>query len=508
MKSYRFSSMLALVLAVAVLVCGCGGKPESRPDLTAYTAGRQLAYTFGAGPSGTVSLSPAGAQAVLATVEAQRPTYAYTELYQLEEVKSRLDFTVAVEHHARDARNGAGVLDAAHLAGLVAANNAAYMAQEPFGYKVVEQDYVEEICAFLVEVVEAMLARYPTIDRERIYCNLGHLKILYDVGSLSYAQVTHDLVLALSATNNKILTGLKGEDGFSRVMTHETMHLLQIGCPCEQIERAGRRCGICIYWEDFTLNFADWGWFFEGSAERNMCNLTGKDAITYQYKMDYLCSFTLSVLLRDGVAADTMETLCFQSDPEQLFAAFGCENEAQREELLNMMITMEVLQMQPEEFFLQYEKRYGSDPREDEEGFNQFLYGLKPAVCLSLAREFYTNLTAFLQENPLPENDLFFLLSCFEGQINQHLTYAAESKAAVNAPFLDGYRAMRDALFAELTAQDGPDVAARYAAYSLMAWEGVLNATLSALPQAKRDFLAERAEWMASLDALGVKVPA
>lgn len=508
MKRSRLLSAIALCLVVAVLVCGCGGKLESRPDLTAYTGGRQLAYTFGAQPSGTVSLSPAGAQAVLAAVAAQQPDYTYAHLYQLDEVTARLNFTASVDTHARDARNGTGVLDAAHLATLIQANNEAYMADDPFGYEVVEQDYVEEICAFLAEVVEAMLARYPVIDRERIYCNLGHLKILYDVGSLSYAQVTDDLVLALSATNNKILTGLKGEDGFSRVMTHETMHLLQIGCPCEQIENAGRRCGICIYWEDFTLNSTDWGWFFEGSAERNMCNLTGKDAITYQYKMDYLCSFTLSILLRDGVRADTMETLCFQSDPEQLFAAFGCDSNAQREELLNMMITMEVLQMQPEEFFWQYEKQYGTDPREDEEGFNQFLYALKSAVCLSLAREFYTNLTAFLQANSLPANDVFFLLACFEGHLNQHLTYSAESKAAVNAPFLDGYRAMRTALLEALTAEEGADVTALYEAYTITVGEKTLNATLSVLPQEKRDFLAERAEWMAGLEALGVKVPA
>lgn len=70
----------------------------------------------------------------------------------------------------------------------------------------------------------------------------------------------------------------------------------------------------------------------------------------------------MSLLLKDDVDADNMETLCFYSDPDMLFDAFSCETQEQKDEILNMMITMEVLQMQPEAFFLKLIEETGVGP--------------------------------------------------------------------------------------------------------------------------------------------------
>lgn len=172
------------------------------------------------------------------------------------------------------------------------------------------------------------------------------------------------------------------------------------------------------------------------------------------------------------------------------------------------MITMNILQMQPSAFYEVYEKTYGSDPRETDETLNQFSYSLKPAVCVTLAKEFYENLVAFTVENGLTANDLFFLLTLFEGHLNQHLTYSNESKAQINAPFVSSYTAMRQALFAALEAENPElNMDDLYASYEIITpEEGLLNADLSMLPQDKRDFLAERAQWQAELNGLGVKL--
>lgn len=498
--------MLALCLAAGLLGCSKTAKTE-RPQLQTEFTPRQNPLTFSGEPSPAVSLSPEGAAAVLAAVEGVKPEYTLSHLYQLEEVKKRLSFDASVTDHQYSALNEAGQLEGAHLAQLVKANNAAYMATKPFGYTLVEEDYIRELCDFIVMTVKKMSQLYPQLDWQRVYCNLGNLKILYDVGMLSYAQVSSEMILSISKNNTQIILRQKGEDGFSRVLTHETMHILQMGCTCEQIENCSRRAGICLYWDDFTLNTTDWTWMVEGSAERLMCRLTGGDAITYQYKMDYLCSMTLSVLLREDVKADTMETLCLQSDPERLFAAFGAETEDQRDELLQMMITLQVLQMQPTAFMLAYREETGVDLNEDEEAFNQFCYSLKPAICQSLAGEFYENLAFCLQENEMRCNDLFFLLNLFESHLNQHLTFKNPSKAEINRPFTDAYTALRGALFDAL-AQDNPglDPAALYRQYAVNSQGDVLNAELGFLPEEKRDFLAERALWLRQLSGLDIKV--
>lgn len=98
---------------------------------------------------------------------------------------------------------------------------------------------------------------------------------------LSYAEVSKDMVLSISKNNTEIVLNMKDENGLRNVLVHETMHIIQLGCECEDIDHCERRAGISVYWDGFTLNTTDWTWFVEGSAERNMCNLTGEDATTY-----------------------------------------------------------------------------------------------------------------------------------------------------------------------------------------------------------------------------------
>lgn len=505
----RIQRLFAFFVVMALLSgCSTGSDSGKRPQLHTDFKKEEIAFSFQADPSETLYLSQAGADAVRTAIAQTHTEYAHQELYRLEEVNNRLDFDATVENHRYSALNPSGKLDADHLAALVRENNEAFLATKPFGYTAVEDDYIAQLCDFIVKIIDTVSEKYPQIDWSRVYCNLGNLKILYNTGMLSYAQVTPELILAISKNNTQIVLNMKGEDGFSRVLTHEIIHIIQIGCGCENIENCGRRAGISVYWDDFTLNTTDWTWMVEGSAERVMCSITGGEAVSYQYKMDYLCSLTMSVLLRDTVKADTMETLCFYSDPELLFDAFGCENEAQREELLNMMITLQVLQMQPTAFHLAYTEATGIDLKADEDAMDQFSYSLKPAICITLAKEFYENLIPFLQENQLSCNDLFFLINLFEGHLNQHLNYSNPSRQEINQPFITAYQTLRTALFAALE-QDNPDldIEALYFAYDITAaGKNLLNAELRMLPEEKRAFLAERAQWQSELLGLGKKV--
>lgn len=499
-----------LILTLLLMLWGCGKKSSSYPQLNTDFSGKVDTFSFSAQPSAKLRLSSKSAQTIKNTIAQLTTEYTYADMYALEEVKSRLgDLDTVVQNHRNSALDKTGVLTAHNLYQNVQANNKLFMAQKPFGYKFAEDDYVAKLCDFIVQVINQMRKKYPDVDWTRVYCNLGNLKILYNSGMLSYAQVSSDMVLAISKTNTEIILTMKGEDGFSRVLTHEIMHIIQMGCTCEPVAKYGRRAGIAMYWNDFSLNTTDWTWMVEGSAERNMCTLTGKEAVTYQYKMDYLCSLTMSVLLRDSVKADTMETLCFYDDPELLFDAFGCETKEQRDELLNMMVTLQILQMQPKNFHLLYTEKTGVDLLQDEEAMNQFSYSLKPAICTTLAKKFYESLIPFLQNGKLTYNDLFFLINLFESHLNQHLSYSNESKAEINQPFISSYQTMRNALFVALKA-DNPElnVSALYDSYNIEAdGKGLLNAELTTLPAEKRSFLIERAQWLSGLNGLGVKVP-
>ena len=505
----RSIKITALFLAAILLLCGCGKASHKKPDLQAPIQQAEKNFSFSAQPSDTLQLSAEGAASVMEVAKAQQPDYLYAHMYELDEVRRRLEMTgVNVESHKFCALNDAGVLDGEYLAQLVMQNNKSYMEDHDLGYEEPEKDYLLELCTFIVDVVEQMREKYPDLDWERVYCNLGNLKILYDVGMLSFAEVSEDMVLSISKGNTQIVLTLKGEDGFVRVLTHETMHIIQIGCSCEGIENCSRRAGIAYYWDDFFLNTADWMWLAEGGAERNMCSLTGGKALTYQYKIDYLCSYAMALMLRDEVAADTMETLCFYDDPQLLFDAFDCKTPEEYDEVLKLVVTTDVLQMQPRTFYDRYREATGINMWEDTEACDQFNYSLKPAICISLAKEFYENLADFATENTLSCNDLFCLISLFEGHSNQHLQYKSEAKTQYNQIFFDSYVPMREALFAALKAENPHlDIDALYADYQISTGENTINAELSMLPESKRAFLLERAQWQAELNALGEKVP-
>lgn len=510
MKRKLSTRFLALLCIVPLLFSGCTEeKKQGPPNLITQSISSEPVYTFGTISSDPLVLSDESANAVLQLLQDIHPDYFCSPYYQMDEVKNRLSFDATVDTHQYCALNDSGILDAGHLAEIVKNNNAVFLADDPFGYKNVEPDFIEDLCEFIVYTVQQMLTKYPDIDQQRIYCNLGNLKILYDVGMLSFAEVSPDMILSISQNNTGIILNIKGEDGFTRVLTHEIMHILQIGCVCEPFPDGCRRAGIAVYWDDFLLNTTDWTWFVEGSAERNMCTLTGRDAVTYQYKMDYICSMTMSLLLRDSIQPDTLETLCFYDDPQRLFDAFGCKTEEERDELLNLMITLQILQMQPTAFYDAYKDATGINLQADEETLNAFSYSLKPAVCTTLAKEFYENLISYIQSASLTYTDLFFLINLFEGHLNPHLNYTNAEKDTINRPFMESYTKIRSALFTVLE-KDNPDIpfSTLYGEYDICAaGNGVLNAELKMLSSEKKAFLAERAQWQKDLMSLGTKVP-
>lgn len=511
MKYKHFIKVLSIVIVlVSVLnLCGCDQK-FSTPQLTTDISPRNIEFSFKAQSSPDIKFSSDSAQKVLAKIEGIYVNYEYSDLYQTDEVFDRLDFDATVAKHQYSALDETGRLDADNLTKQVVQNSKQYLKTEkPLSCEMPSENYILQICEYIVFYINYMHSEYRDIDWQRVYCNLGNLKVLYDAGMLSYAQVSPDMVLSISKGNTEIVLNMKGEDGFSRVLLHEIMHITQLGCVCEKIENCERRAGISVYWDDFPLNTTDWTWFVEGSAERMMCNITGKDAVSYQYKMDYLCSNTMSVLLRDEVQADTLETLCFYDDPKLLFDTFGCKTQEHKEEIIKMMITLNILQTEPAAFFEAYKKANGSDPRENEDSFNQFRYSLKPSICITLSKVFYQNLTKFMLSESLSTNDLLFLITVFEGHLNQHLRYNDESQKVINTPFFESYNIMRNALF-DAIKKDNPnlDITSLYSDYNIFAsGDNLLNADLDMLPEEKKLFLAERAQWQYELLALGVRVP-
>lgn len=504
----RFRKIIIICVIVGILSAFFmrdNDKPEI-PNLSGDFTVKETELTFGALPSGKISLSEKSVSEVLSLIDKTQPEYKWAEYYYLPEVEKRMDFDATVSEHKNcviDEHN----LTAEYLAGVVIKNNEGFKNSTYEKYKKLDEEYVKEICVLIVKTVNIMREKYPELDWERVYCNLSNLKILYEVGMLAYAQVSANLIMSVSETNMTIAELSFGDSGYRNVLVHEIMHLLQVGCLCENIGNEIRRAGIAVYWDDFNINTTDWMWLIEGAAERLTCKTVGCDAISYQYKMDYLCSYNMSVMLRDSVAVDAMERLSLAKDPHLLFDVFGCSNQKQKEEVLKLIITTNILQSQPTYFYEHLKEKTGYNPNESEEELSRFGYYLKSDICLSLAKEFYENLASFICEKEIPSNDVLFLINIFEGHINQHLKFSKESQKEYNESFLKQYIPLRAGFFSLLD-KDNPqlDFASLYEEYSIISGN-ILNAELAVLSKEKRDFYIERAQWQKDNLGLGQKVP-
>jgi hypothetical protein len=74
-----------------------------------------------------------------------------------------------VENHTYSALDETGKLTAQGLYQKVCANNEVFMENKPFGFTLVEDDYIAQLCDFIVQIVGRMQEKYPDV----IFFNLA-----------------------------------------------------------------------------------------------------------------------------------------------------------------------------------------------------------------------------------------------------------------------------------------------------------------------------------------------
>ena len=230
-KKSFFKRLVAGVLVSAMLfcLCACGKDEIKNPELNADFKERVNTFSFSALPSETLRFSEESAQSVADFLGEIKTEYPYADMYDLDDVKKHLSFDASVEKHNSNALDADITLTPDILFQSVIANNNAYKDEAQFDNVMPDDEYIMELCTFIVKVIGIMRQKHPDIDWQRVYCNLGNLKIVYDTGMMSYAQVSEKMVLSISETNANILLKLEGKNTFSDVLTHEIMHIIQIG---------------------------------------------------------------------------------------------------------------------------------------------------------------------------------------------------------------------------------------------------------------------------------------
>jgi len=508
-----------LVFCIAVSICGCGEKgitehiSDFKEQITEITGDnsenanhnldfsvkeKEIVSSFiKEDASGNVTLSGSEADKLKEYLKNFEIEFPYRELFETEECYNRLNTEIKVEKHKFSALDKSGKLDANNLLSIVKKNNSDYLSDSPFGLEAPEDDYTLSVCKLIVDTVSAIKEQISDIDYERVYCNLGNLKILYKKGMVDNAQVSADMVMKISPNMLKIVDNMKGEHGSRDVIIHEIMHIVQIGCSCEEIKNCSRRCGISYYCSDTEFNTSDFPWLFEGSAEQIKCNLTGTKPVTYQYKINYICSLNLATLLKENIPANYLETLSFYDEAEKLYKLFDCETKEDIHEILNMMIATNIVDNKPEAFLNLYASKTGKDVKNDET-ITELCNTLEPYVCLVYAKHFYKNLATALTKNQITLNDLCYLIALFEASVEDHIRYKKTERKKYNDVFIKENEIIKGKLFEGIKKSCGTDAKTYYDSYSVFSdyEKRIVNASMKWNEEDKNLFCLERTDYL------------
>ena len=482
---------LLIIASVLLALAACRQEPTfSMSDFNKHENTVTTTFSFATDDSSEkLAYDSAKLEAFKNTLASYSVEYGYNELFNYEQAISGIQVDCTVSEHQFSALDSNGGLTKEHLFEIVRQNNAAYLIGTTSLIKDVDDELLLRICEIIVDVVNDTLSKYPDIDKARVYCNLGNLKVIEKKAALDFAAVEPGMVLHTNSTMSSMAGLLTGSNMYS-VLVHEAMHIIQYGCECEEIEGCTRRCGLAHAYSETTMDqdYSDWIWLAEGSAERMASLYANVEPMTYANMVNYIQSLDLATMLDSSVPANYVETLYFYNDLDKLFSLFGAMNEEQKQEIYKMIYSLEIMQMEPADVKEAYQRVYGQEWTDEiRDDLNN---RVKRPIVQTLTKVFFANLADAIYNNNLTKNDFLFLLNLYESTINYHLRLNKSEYDQYNAAFVVWYESVRNDLFDCIENVSASD----YEQYTACDGAAKIFAGMQWLDQEKRDFLIAKFE--------------
>ncbi len=318
-------------------------------------------------------------------------------------------------------------------------------------YKDLKTKELKSICEIIVNTINNYIKENKSINVERVKCVLSDLKIFNQLSSVNNAFVTDDNCLILSPNMLKIAQMINGNETDKDVFIHEINHLLQKGCNCDLKNNPNLKnnFGLSYSFNNLKVNSLNFSWLYEASAEKNMMNYTGHDLLVYKNMIGYLESLSLVNILNDNYNVNDTEELSFKRTLDDLYKYFNVSSASDKLEILNLMYSIEVMQQAPNDFYKAYQEQTGT--LKTSELVDEINYNVKSSICQTLSKLFYRNLSKNIVGKNATLEDVFYLISLFENDLNNHLKYDEQEKYEYNEEFINKYIEIQDNFFYQLS---------------------------------------------------------
>lgn len=414
--------------------------------------------------------------------------YGYNELFDYQKALAGMMVDHSVVEHKYSVLNAEGKLTKELLFDIVRKNNVDYLKNQTSLLSDIEDDdFLMRICEIIVDTTNHFLEKYPDINKNRVYCNLGYLKIIEKKSALDFAAVEPGMILHINRNTAQMVDLFTSLNMYS-VLVHETMHILQYGCQCELYNGCQRRCGIAHSYPNQEQDYSDWIWLAEGSAERLASLYANVEPMTYKILVNYILTLDLATMFRNDIPANYIETICFYPDVDKIFSLFNANTEAEKYEIYQMIYALEMMQNEPNDVKDAYKKYYGTEWTDEiRDDLNN---KVRRPIVMTLTKTFYINLSNVITKNKVSKNDVLFLMNLFDSTINYHLRFDQPDYDSYNAEFVTWYKTVQSkflGLFDNISIDD-------YKSYNAKSNDTTINASMKWFDDNKKEFLVEKFE--------------
>lgn len=343
---------------------------------------------------------------------------------------------------------------------------------------------------------------YKTEEEIReLDCTLGSIRIFYNTG-LSAAAITDDNILLINEPMIKMLEINAGnDDGLRHTIYHESKHFEQVNCNDYDNERYEYQ-GLSMVSDGITKNPYNWSWSTEGSAEKGSTNQIGGNDEAYINLVAYVETLDListpSMYSNDG---NDIENTTFNKEIDKFYKLMTADGNINKKEIVEMMYAMEIAQSKVTTYQEDYKEKYGIELSDEE--YLEIRHQLRRDFIIETAKIFYSNLAiAINNHQDVTLEDIFYLITIFEGDMNYHLEYNVGNKiddTEETISFLKEYNKIQEKFFDSLTISNNISINDIYLLYNNYGMyvgndKKEVNATLSWLNQEKKEWLKEKAE--------------
>ena len=283
---------------------------------------------------------------------------------------------------------------------------------------------IKYICDIITETINKELSEVNK-DLNILDYNLSNLKI-FEFTKPLYGLVSDEGCLLL---NEKYINTLNKKDAFEKILTHETMHILQLN-------DTYNNHGISYKFDGLNVNSLFSKWFLESTAEKNASNYTGEE-ILYQNDMRYLNSF----MVVTSLSKDKIEDANFGDDLDKFYQLLNCDGLIKNTEIANMMFAINFSLNESDELNSYYYKKTGNYLSGAYKREMKNLYS--STAFETLAKKLYYELS----KNSLSLKDIFSMISLFENCCSDTIWYGDSYKLEENKKFIENYNNLQQCYF-------------------------------------------------------------